>query len=451
MRGKIQDHGFQLKNGQLIKAMLADETYKYLGVKQARCVDHATVKNELSTEFAGRIRQVLKTSLNSRNIIKAINTYAVPVLGYSFGVIKWSTTEIEGLERKLRTLMTKERKHHPKSAVERITLPRHLGGRGVVDIGNQQSQHIKSLREFFHKEAETSTLHRAVCLADGCTPLKLSRLDYNGNIYTEQQKLETWMGKPLHGKHLYAISQDHVDMKASNYWLIAGQMFPETEGTMLAIQDQVIPTRSYLKAIVRDPGVQDDRCRYGCQAQENIHHITSGCTHFSGTDYKQRHDVVGKILHQELAYQHQLIECKVPYYKYVPNNVLENDECRLYWDRTILTDQTATHNRPDLVLVDKTKRQVYLIDIAIPNTKNLQEKYVEKISKYAPLVESIKKQWHMDLVRIIPIVISSTAVIPKTLFQSLKDLNINVNIYKTMQKAVVISTTGITRKFMGVG
>jgi len=32
-------------------------------------------------------------------MIKAINTYAIPVLTYSFGVIKWSISDIQDVER----------------------------------------------------------------------------------------------------------------------------------------------------------------------------------------------------------------------------------------------------------------------------------------------------------------------------------------------------------------
>lgn len=37
------------------------------------------------------------------------------------------------------------------------------------------------------------------------------------------------------------ITQDDVDKAALNYWLVSGQIFPETEGFF---QDQVIPTRN---------------------------------------------------------------------------------------------------------------------------------------------------------------------------------------------------------------
>lgn len=448
-RGKLHHGQYKLESGQQIDSMTDADIYKYLGVKQARRIDHASVKNDLKIEFAKRVRLLFKTGLNSRNLMKAINTYAIPILSYSFGVIKWSNTEIEGLERKIRTLMTKARKHHPRSAVERVTLPRYQGGRGFIDISSQRAKQIGRLREYFFGEATVSTLYKAIVKADKFTPLSLCQEHITTHACDNTEKINIWRTKPLHGRHLNEVSQAHVDKSASYSWLTSGQLFPETEGLMLAVQDQVIPTKNYLKYIVKDKAVQDDKCRYGCQSLETIQHITSACQHFAGTEYKLRHDAVAKIVHQEIVHQLRLTnDAKLPYYKYQPCSVLEDADFRVYWDRTVLTDLTVMHNRPDIIMFNKKDGEVVLIDIAIPNNNNLQAKHIEKISKYADLVEPIKRQWHVEQVRTIPIIISSTGVIPKNLFDGLRKLRLKEHIYKLMQKAVVLATTRIVRKFM---
>ena len=38
---------------------------------------------------------------------------------------------------------------------------------------------------------------------------------------------------------------------------------------------------------------------------------------------------------------------EVPTYKYIPANVLENDNFKLYWNCSILTDKTILFDRPD--------------------------------------------------------------------------------------------------------
>jgi hypothetical protein len=56
------------------------EKYKYLGVLQKGRVEHTAAKAKLTTEFTSRLKQVLRTSLNARNLVTAINNYCVPVL-----------------------------------------------------------------------------------------------------------------------------------------------------------------------------------------------------------------------------------------------------------------------------------------------------------------------------------------------------------------------------------
>jgi len=55
----------------------------------------------------------LKTKLNGKNTIKRINTYATPVPNFSFGIVKWTPTDLENLQTKVRTLLTRYRFHHP--------------------------------------------------------------------------------------------------------------------------------------------------------------------------------------------------------------------------------------------------------------------------------------------------------------------------------------------------
>ena len=64
----------------------------------------------------------------------AINTLAIPVVTYSFNIINWQMSEIRKMDRKTRKMFTMERMNHPKADVERIYLPREMGGRGLTQL-----------------------------------------------------------------------------------------------------------------------------------------------------------------------------------------------------------------------------------------------------------------------------------------------------------------------------
>lgn len=105
--------------------------------------------------------------------------YAIPILSYSFGIIRESNIEIA-----TRKQMTKYRKLPQKSCIQHITFPRTQGGRGVIGLHNNQ---INNLKQFFRNQ--TSNLHRAIVIADrNFSPLNLHNTDYIITCATIGQK-----------------------------------------------------------------------------------------------------------------------------------------------------------------------------------------------------------------------------------------------------------------------
>jgi hypothetical protein len=70
-----------------------------------------------------------------------------------------------------------------------------------------------------------------------------------------------------------------------------------------------------------------------------------------------------------------------------PESCLENDNYKLYFDRTVLTDIHIQHNRPDIIILNKQQKQAYLLDIAVRNSHNITQpyEYNTKINKYLEL------------------------------------------------------------------
>ena len=93
-----------------------------------------TPQEKIRKEYYRRIRMVLKTELNSKNRIQAINSLAIPVVQYSFNIINWNISDLQRLDRKTRKLLTCSRMLHPKSDVDRLYLPRSKGGRGLLQV-----------------------------------------------------------------------------------------------------------------------------------------------------------------------------------------------------------------------------------------------------------------------------------------------------------------------------
>jgi hypothetical protein len=89
-----------------------------------------------------------------------------------------------------------------------------------------------------------------------------------------------------------------------------------------------------------------------------------------------------------------------------------------------------------------------LIDIAFPNTHNLAKTITDKQNEYQEMANEICAMWKQNTSQVIPLVISSTGVIPKSLLQSLKRLNLLLNTYIQMQKSVILGTSSIVKNFL---
>lgn len=430
-----------------IESMKLEEKYKYLGIEQASTIDHTNIKKNVTKQFQERLNYILKTELNGKNTTKAINTFAIPVLTYTFGVIKWSETDLDHLQRMIRTTLTKYGAHHTYASAERMTLPRKEGGRGIIDIKNMYYKQILTLRNYFYQRND-SRLHNAIVKADmRYTPINLTDKNMNIHIETINEVKDKWAARPIYGRHYRDITDQSVDKLASNNWLHRGDLFRETEAYMIAIQDNVLPTRNYQRYVIKTPNVKDE-CRKCGEKGETVEHIISGCKTMAGEEYTKRHNSIAKVIHQELAHKCKLIQDRIPTFKYLPDPVLESADFKLIWDRSVITDKQITANRPDIILIDRKKCHTYLIDVAIPNTRNLVKKYNEKVTKYQELSEEIKRMWKQQKVEIIPLIISATGIVPQNLFRSLNSLALPRSTYAEMQKQAILGTCHITRKFM---
>ena len=134
-RGKLTETSdLQLDTDTCIRELEQEGVYKYLGINEGDRKQHAAMKEKVRKEYYRRVRLVLKSELNAANRFEAINTLAVPVNTYSFNIRNWKMSEIKRLDTKTRKLLTIYRMHHPKADVNRMYLPRRIGGRGLTKL-----------------------------------------------------------------------------------------------------------------------------------------------------------------------------------------------------------------------------------------------------------------------------------------------------------------------------
>ena len=92
------------------------------------------MKEKITKEYKQRQRLILKSKLNVRNKVTAINTWAVPICRYGAGIIQWKSSELKDSDRKSRKTVTMYGGLHPKSDLDRLYVKRKEGGRGLTSM-----------------------------------------------------------------------------------------------------------------------------------------------------------------------------------------------------------------------------------------------------------------------------------------------------------------------------
>ena len=147
----------------------------------------------------------------------------------------------------------------------------------------------------------------------------------------KEKRLEDWEKKVLHGQYLRQTKEVRSDQSWA--WLQNGDLKKETERLIVAAQS----IRTNLVRAKIDKSQGDSLCRMCRKVDKSIDRIASGCSKLAQKEYKRRHDNLGKIVHWKLAKKCNF-EAEDKWYEHEPESVLENENYKILWDFSILTD-----------------------------------------------------------------------------------------------------------------
>ena len=143
--------GIELPNQDKIRTLAENETYEYLGILGADTIKQVEMKNKIQKEYLRRTRKLLETKLNSRNLIKGLDTWAVPLIRYSGPFLKWTRDELRKMDQRTRKLMTMHKALYPRDDVDRLYVSRKEGGRGLASIEDSVDASIQRLEDYIEK------------------------------------------------------------------------------------------------------------------------------------------------------------------------------------------------------------------------------------------------------------------------------------------------------------
>ena len=278
------------------------------------------MKDKFKYEYLRRTRLIVKSKLNGNNTAKAINVWAISLLRYGAGLLKWTREEFEWMDRKTRKLMTMYKTLHQKSDVARLYVPRRKGGRGLISCEgcikgeeNSLGWYLKQSNEPMLKVASMKT---TIKTEETVRPEEFKRMQINASE-------QAWKEKRMHGQYIRDMDEN-IDKDKTWGWLKNGYLKAGTEALICAGQDQALRT-NYVKHHI-DKTLESPLCRVCGEKGETINHIVSECKMLAQREYKRRHDNIARNIHWELCGELDIDRAN-KWYEHQPEGVSRKGNC----------------------------------------------------------------------------------------------------------------------------
>ena len=167
-RGKKSTEGETINiNGLNVRELKEDEPYRYLGLDENIGYDGNLNKERIVKEYKKRAKKVWKSELYAGNKVTAHNSFAVPLVSYTIGILDWTKEELQELDKATRKIMNFTGSLHSCSDIDRIYVPRKQGGCGLTSIEDMYitrtvliAEHIKSA-SLHHKLLQKVVQHES--------------------------------------------------------------------------------------------------------------------------------------------------------------------------------------------------------------------------------------------------------------------------------------------------
>ena len=431
VRGKVvSSDDVPLSDTCSIRVLGVGESYKYLGFYESDGLDCVKSKEMLTDLYNHRLKLVWSSLLSGPRKTRATNSFCVPLLSFGFGIVPWTKKEIQQFDVSTRRILSATNNHHPRSAIERIYLPRSAGGVGLVNIENLYNRKLVSLAH--HLSVSSDPLVLLCCEIDSDLPRRSSVLfrareycaslsvtsDFQNILFSSLKSLirdcqfsrlmSSIIDKPLHGQYYALLNKNSIDKTRSVCWL-KSHVHSESESTILAIQNQAITTR-VLQVKIMKMSIPSIMCRLCGEHEESVVHLLAACPSLAATAYLYRHNLVAGVVHWHLMRLHGFLPGSSCWFTHRPPAVVESSVVKILWDFSL---QSASHylsNRPDIVLFDYDLKKIYFIEVSCPADVNVPSKEQEKLQKYQSLAHDYHMMYRMPVI-IIPVVVGCTGVV----------------------------------------
>jgi hypothetical protein len=126
--------------------------YKYLGITEdSTSTPLKEVKDAITQEILRRTNELSRSKLSGKNMMRAINEYAISLINYYIGVLNLEPETFKKIDDEVRQILIHNGIHLQPACKERLYLPRVELGRGLVNIEHRSEMMLFKLLEDFTK------------------------------------------------------------------------------------------------------------------------------------------------------------------------------------------------------------------------------------------------------------------------------------------------------------
>ena len=443
---------------------------KFLGVEELDGICHDAVKAKAWASAKTKLRKLLESQLNSRNLFQSVNECVMPVISYSFGIVRWLESDVKEIDIKIRKMLHMYRVFEIKSDIDRLYLPRRSGGRGLLSVWDVFQCTISRIAHYL---ANSQNEILMVCAKIDNSSLysvqKKAKKLFSSNGTQLPENLESksllaqarvvactmresiagmralsYKEKPQHGAYMKLLEGHQLNLKKSFLWMSKCHIDPSLESYICAAQELALFTRYHERHILKSR--QDNACRICSKEPETIFHILSGCGVLAKREYFDRHNAVCKYVHYEKL-RHFAIPCGANWFVHAPRDVMLTSCVEVIYDQVLTTDREVGANRPDIVVKDRLSKKTYIIDISCPCDVNVVKKEAEKISKYSVLKRELTRMWGGECL-IVPVVIGGLGAVSNETELHMEKIPGNVSL-AMCQKITLVGSKKILSGVLG--
>ena len=132
------------------------------------------------------------------------------------------------------------------------------------------------------------------------------------------------------------------------------------------------------------------------------------------------------------------------WYEQKPEAVMESENFKILWDFTVIRKLKQEDQTLSLLI---RRREVVIIDVAIPGDDRVKDKELEKLEKYQLMKDEIAKFWRMRKVIEAPVVIGAFGTVSVNFKECMKRIGVNVRL-EVIQKTALLGTAKILTKVL---